>query len=159
MIVATVSSKGRGMDLRADGGDLDGDALDAGVPQIGDIGGHVGACLLLAEDLLPQAVDVDPEPLRPPLREVGAERLPLPGNDEVAAVRAHLGHDPRDGQPGHEIPEEQKQADQPLFEGRKETGDPFGQEDLSDLIGCAPHVAGAETAVDQGGEGRLVGGA
>jgi hypothetical protein len=81
------------MDLSADGGDLDGDALDARVPQVGKVGAHVGERLFFPEDLLSQMIHIDPQAFRPPLLQVGAKRRVLPGDDGVAAVGSHFRDD------------------------------------------------------------------
>ncbi len=113
--------EGQGMDLGADGGDLDGDALDRRVSQVGKVGVHVGERLLLPEDLLAQMIHVDPQAFRPPLLQVGAERCVLPGDDGVAAVGPHFRDDAGHGVGRQETTERAKTAESALFRRRRKS--------------------------------------
>ena len=144
------------MDLGADGGDLDGDAFDGRVPQVGEVGVHMGEGLLLAEDFLAQVIHVDPQAVRPALLQVGAERGAFAGDDDMAAVGAHFGDDAGHGVVRQETAGAQEQMDQRFFGKGEKARDAVSRQQVADLIRHPACIPGPEALVDEGGEDGLV---
>ncbi len=143
--------KGQGVDLGADGGDLDGDAFDARVPQVGEVGAHVGEGFLFAEDLLPQMIHVDPQTFVPVLLKVGTEQFVLPGDDDMPAVGAHFGDDAGHGVARNETADAQEQVNQQFFGKGEKTRDAVDRQQVVHLIRHPLRVSGAKALVDEGG--------